>query len=223
MYAQDGVFSLSAPASASTQVVGKSGVPAFKRPLDILAASAALVLFSPIMLIAALAVALTSRGPILFRQERIGQNGVPFKMLKFRSMHVDAEARLACVQQQSERAGPCFKMRNDPRVTRVGRILRKTSLDELPQLINVLRGQMSMVGPRPALPAEVAAYPAKAHGRLAALPGITGLWQVSGRADIGFDDMIALDLSYIQDCSLLTDLRLLLATVRVVATADGAY
>jgi len=198
-------------------------VPKFKRPLDIVGAAVALALFSPIMLVVSFAIALTSRGPIFFRQVRVGLNGDTFEMLKFRSMFIDAEARRAEIEAQSERDGVCFKMRNDPRITPVGRFIRRTSIDELPQLINVLRGEMSMVGPRPALPEETVAYPARAHSRLRAMPGITGLWQVSGRADVGFDQMIELDLSYIRDCSLCNDIKLLFATVLVVVTGKGAY
>ncbi|SDJ78946.1 exopolysaccharide biosynthesis polyprenyl glycosylphosphotransferase [Aliiruegeria lutimaris] len=198
-------------------------VPLFKRPFDILAATAILLAIAPLLALIALSIKLGSRGPVFFRQERVGRNGSPFTMWKFRSMYVDAEARLAALQGASERDGVCFKMRDDPRVTAVGRLLRRSSLDELPQLFNVLLGDMSLVGPRPALPREVAQYSANDRNRLAALPGITGLWQVSGRADISFEEMIRLDLAYIRDCSLLTDLRLLLATVSAVVTARGAY
>ncbi|WP_068310064.1 sugar transferase [Aliiruegeria sabulilitoris] len=198
-------------------------VPLFKRPFDILAATAILLAIAPLLALIALTIKLGSRGPVFFRQERVGRNGSPFTMWKFRSMYVDAEARLAGLQGASERDGVCFKMRNDPRVTPIGRLLRRSSFDELPQLFNVMLGDMSLVGPRPALPREVAQYSAHDRNRLAALPGITGLWQVSGRADISFEEMIRLDLAYIRDCSLLTDLRLLLATVSAVATARGAY
>jgi lipopolysaccharide/colanic/teichoic acid biosynthesis glycosyltransferase len=138
-------------------------------------------------------------------------------------MYIDAEARRAALLEQSDRAGICFKSRNDPRVTPVGRFLRRLSLDELPQIFNVLKGDMSLVGPRPALPEEVGEYPARAMGRLATLPGITGLWQVSGRADIGFDDMIEMDLGYVRKASLSTDLAILMRTFGAVVSGKGAY
>ncbi len=144
-------------------------------------------------------------------------------MLKFRSMHRDAEARLAVVAVQSDRAGLCFKARKDPRVTRLGRVMRRFSVDEMPQLWNVLRGDMSLVGPRPALPREVAAYDARARGRLAVRPGLTGLWQVSGRAEIGFEKMIDLDLAQIRSRSLTLDLMVLALTARAVLGGRGAY
>jgi lipopolysaccharide/colanic/teichoic acid biosynthesis glycosyltransferase len=144
-------------------------------------------------------------------------------MIKFRSMHTDAEERRATLLAQSDRDGVCFKSRHDPRVTRVGRLLRRASLDELPQLFNVLRGDMAMVGPRPGLPEEVAAYPARAMARLAVKPGITGIWQVSGRADVGFEQMIDMDLAYVRSRSLLLDLMLMALTVRAVVGGRGAY
>jgi lipopolysaccharide/colanic/teichoic acid biosynthesis glycosyltransferase len=144
-------------------------------------------------------------------------------MFKFRSMYADAEARRAEVEKMSDREGVCLKLRRDPRITPVGRVLRRCSLDELPQLVNVLLGDMSLVGPRPALVDEVSSYPEHAHRRHMVLPGITGLWQVSGRADIGFDDMIALDLEYVQSVSVWTDAVVLLRTVSAVFTGKGAY
>jgi lipopolysaccharide/colanic/teichoic acid biosynthesis glycosyltransferase len=197
--------------------------PAFKRPFDLCLAFAMLVAAAPLFALCALAVAATSRGPVFFAQERVGLAGRRFRMLKFRSMYADAEARRAALEARSERKGVCFKMRDDPRITPVGRVLRRFSLDELPQLLNVLWGDMSLVGPRPALPAEVAAYSADARERLAALPGITGLWQVSGRADLDFDAMVALDLDYIRRCSPRTDLRILFHTVFAVIGGRGAY
>lgn len=199
------------------------GVPWFKRPFDIALTVLALTAIWPLFLMIAVAVRLTSPGPAFFVQERVGYRGQRFGMIKFRSMYVDAEARRAALVAASDRDGVCFKMRDDPRVTPLGRFLRKSSLDELPQLINVLCGEMSLVGPRPALPVEVAAYPQAAHGRLDGLPGITGVWQVSGRADVGFDDMVRMDLAYVRGASLRGDLAILLRTVAVVATARGAY
>ncbi|WP_010140168.1 WecB/TagA/CpsF family glycosyltransferase [Oceanicola sp. S124] len=196
---------------------------AARRAFDLLIASVALVLLSPLLLVTALAIRLESGGPVLFRQTRIGRDGKPFTMLKFRSMYRDAEARRAALLQSSDREGICFKARNDPRITRVGRILRRLSIDELAQILNVLKGDMSIVGPRPALPEEVAAYPARALGRLAVRPGLTGLWQVSGRAEIGFDKMVDLDLAYVRSRSIFLDMMLLALTARAVVGGRGAY
>lgn len=194
-----------------------------RRAFDILVAGTALALLSPVLALAALAIRAESRGPVLFRQTRVGRDGKPFTIYKFRSMYPDAEARRAALLASSDRAGICFKARRDPRVTRVGRVLRRFSIDELAQILNVLRGDMSVVGPRPALPEEVAAYPDRALGRLAVKPGLTGLWQVSGRAEIGFDKMIDLDLAYIRSRSVLLDMLLLALTARAVLGGRGAY
>ena len=182
-----------------------------------------LLLLSPLLLATWAAIRLESRGPAMFTQTRIGKDGTPFTIFKFRSMHVDAEERRAAVLALSDREGICFKSRHDPRITRVGRVLRRFSIDELPQIFNVLRGDMSIVGPRPALPQEVAAYPARALGRLAVKPGLTGIWQVSGRAEIGFDKMIDMDLAYIRSRSLLLNFVLLALTARAVLCGRGAY
>lgn len=198
-------------------------IPTWKRLLDILLGSAMVGALWPLMLLIAIAVRLSSPGPVLFIQTRIGLDGKPFPMIKFRSMYADAERGRAEVAALSDREGICVKVRKDPRITPVGRILRRSSLDELPQLFNVLAGDMSLVGPRPALPEEVALYPTEAHGRHTVPPGITGLWQVSGRADIGFSDMIDLDLDYAQRASLLLDLIILLRTVRAITNGKGAY
>lgn len=194
-----------------------------KRLLDLTLAGLAAVALSPLLLLVVLAIRLDSPGSALYRQTRVGKDGVPFSVLKFRSMHTDAEERRAALLAQSDRAGICFKSRNDPRVTRVGRFLRRSSLDELPQIFNVLRGEMSLVGPRPALPQEVAAYPAQALGRLKVKPGITGLWQISGRADISFDKMIDMDLAYGASRSTLLDLMIIFLTFRTVLSGRGAY
>lgn len=198
-------------------------VPRTKRLLDVVLILLGLPLALPLVLSIVILQKLTTRGPVFFRQQRVGQNGRVFNMLKFRSMHVDAESRLAEVKQGSDREGICFKQKHDPRVTMLGRFLRRSSLDELPQLWNVLRGEMSLVGPRPALPQEVAEYPEAAMGRLAGLPGLTGLWQISGRADLDFDQMIELDLLYLQNISVATDLRILFGTFGAVFTGRGAY
>nr|WP_254694576.1 WecB/TagA/CpsF family glycosyltransferase [Alloyangia pacifica] len=194
-----------------------------KRLLDLTLAGLAAVALSPLLLLVVLAIRLDSPGSALYRQTRVGKDGVPFSVLKFRSMHTDAEERRAALLAQSDRAGICFKSRNDPRVTRVGRFLRRSSLDELPQIFNVLRGEMSLVGPRPALPQEVAVYPAQALGRLKVKPGITGLWQISGRADISFDKMIDMDLAYGASRSTLLDLMIIFLTFRTVLSGRGAY
>ncbi|EPX80524.1 WecB/TagA/CpsF family glycosyltransferase [Salipiger mucosus] len=194
-----------------------------RRAIDVTLSGSALLLLAPVVLLLVIAIRLDSRGPVLFKQVRIGRDGRPFTMFKFRSMHVDAEARRAALLAQSDRQGVCFKSRNDPRVTRLGRILRRFSIDEAPQILNVLRGEMSIVGPRPALPEEVAAYPARALGRLAVKPGLTGIWQVSGRAEIGFDKMIDMDLAYVRARSLLLDMILIATTFRAVIGGRGAY
>ena len=194
-----------------------------KRGLDISVATAALTLLSPLLAATAVAICLESRGPVFFKQTRIGRNGQKFSMFKFRSMYRDAEARRAALLATSDREGICFKSKNDPRITRIGRLLRRFSIDELPQIFNVLKGEMSIVGPRPALPQEVAAYPDRALGRLKVKPGITGLWQVSGRADIGFDKMIDLDLAYARTRSIWVDLAILALNTRAVLSGRGAY
>jgi exopolysaccharide biosynthesis polyprenyl glycosylphosphotransferase len=195
-----------------------------KGAFDRSVAALVLVLLSPLFVVLALAVRLTSSGPALFRQVRVGRAGSTFVMLKFRSMYADAEERLASLREQSDHGdGVLFKMREDPRVTRVGRFLRKYSLDELPQLINVVRGTMSLVGPRPPLPLEVARYEDHVHRRLLVKPGLTGLWQISGRSDLSWDESVQLDLRYVENWSLSEDLFILWKTVRAVARGSGAY
>jgi lipopolysaccharide/colanic/teichoic acid biosynthesis glycosyltransferase len=176
------------------------------------------------MLLAAAAVRLESPGPAFFTQRRVGLNGRPFRLWKFRSMYLDAERRRAALAADNEMAGGVlFKMKRDPRITRVGRFIRRFSIDELPQLWNVLRGDMSLVGPRPALPNEVAEYALAHRGRLLARPGITCTWQVSGRSSIPFEGQVAMDLEYIHRSSLWTDIRLLIKTVPAVLGGNGAY
>ncbi len=195
-----------------------------KRLLDFMAALAGIVLLSPVFVGIALAVKLTSPGPALFVQTRVGRCGRHFRFYKFRSMYVDAEARKAALASRNESAdGVIFKMRDDPRVTRVGRFLRKSSLDELPQLFNVLLGDMSLVGPRPPLPSEVRAYTLEDRKRLNVIPGITGLWQISGRSDLPFRRQVQLDQAYIRSHSLVSDLKILLKTVPAILTGKGAY
>jgi exopolysaccharide biosynthesis polyprenyl glycosylphosphotransferase len=192
----------------------------FDRSLALLA----LVLLSPIALGVAVAVRVSSRGPVCFRQQRIGRYGQPFRMVKFRSMYVDAEARKAELDAQNVNAdGLLFKIRDDPRVTPVGRFIRKYSLDELPQLLNVLSGKMSLVGPRPPLPAEVAKYGDDVRRRLLVKPGITGLWQISGRSDLSWQETVQLDLRYVENWTLGYDLMILWKTPSAVAKGSGAY
>jgi exopolysaccharide biosynthesis polyprenyl glycosylphosphotransferase len=194
-----------------------------KRALDLVLVSIGLLACSPVLLAVTVAIKLDSVGPVLYRQQRMGKDGRLFSMLKFRSMCADAEQRLEELQAHNEATGPLFKMRRDPRVTRVGAFLRRWSLDELPQLLNVLRGDMSLVGPRPPLPAEVAKYEDWQLVRLRALPGLTGLWQVSGRSAVPFHDMVRLDLHYIRNWSFALDLEILLRTIPAVLTNRGAY
>ncbi len=195
---------------------------AIKRGLDMALSGLALLALSPLLLLVALGIKVTSPGPILFRQVRVGLRGRHFHMLKFRSMVVDAEARLAALQAQNEQSGPVFKMTHDPRVTRIGRIIRKYSIDELPQLINILRGEMSIVGPRPPVPAEVSHYEPWQRRRLSVRPGLTCHWQVQGRNSIGFDEWMYLDMQYVDQGSLATDIRLVAQTIPVVVTGQGA-
>ena len=194
-----------------------------KRVLDVIVASAGLMLAALPMLCIALIIRSTSPGPILFRQARVGKGGRLFTSYKFRSMYMDAEDRLAEVRHLNQADGPIFKIRQDPRMTRVGRFLRRTSLDELPQLFNAFRGEMSIVGPRPALMTEVIAYQPWQRERLTVRPGLTGLWQVSGRSDLPFEAMMRLDLEYIRRWSIWFDLRLLILTVPTVVSGRGAY
>lgn len=195
---------------------------AIKRAMDVLFASTLLCLLSPLMLLVALAIRVEDAGPVIFRQERVGRFGRRFTMLKFRSMYTNAEARLADLADHNEADGPVFKMASDPRVTRIGWWIRRSSIDELPQLLNVLRGEMSMVGPRPPLPREVCSYEAWQRRRLSMKPGLTCIWQVSGRSRIDFDTWMRLDLEYIDNWSLTLDLLLILRTVPAVLTGDGA-
>jgi lipopolysaccharide/colanic/teichoic acid biosynthesis glycosyltransferase len=194
-----------------------------KRALDILGASVALLILGIPMLIVALLIKLESRGPALFFQYRLGENGIPFRFYKFRSMIVNAEQARADLQPSNEADGPVFKIRRDPRITRVGRWLRKTSLDETPQLLHVLAGQMSLVGPRPPLPEEVENYEPWQRERLAVRPGLTCIWQISGRSDIPFDRWVELDILYVRSRSLLLDLKILLLTPWAVISGRGAY
>ncbi len=194
-----------------------------KSLLDRLFGTGLLVAASPVIGVAALAVRLTSPGPVFFRQPRVGVDGRPFTMVKLRSMYVDAEERRAALLAESDRDGLMFKMHDDPRVTRVGRVLRRFSIDELPQLWNVARGDMSLVGPRPPLPSEVDQYQDQVFRRLHVRPGLTGLWQVSGRSDLSWDESVRLDLRYVDNWSVAMDLLILWKTARAVLGSSGAY
>lgn len=194
-----------------------------KRVVDVVGAALVLVLLAPVWAAVAIAIKLDSSGPVLFAQTRVGRNGREFKSYKFRSMKINAEAELAALRELNEASGPIFKIRNDPRRTRVGAWLRRASFDEMPQLLNVLRGEMSLVGPRPPLPAEVAEYDRWHLQRLEADPGMTGLWQVSGRSELPFDEMVLLDIYYIENWSLSLDFQILLRTIPAVLTGRGAY
>jgi exopolysaccharide biosynthesis polyprenyl glycosylphosphotransferase len=194
-----------------------------KRLFDIVVSALLIVLAAPAMALVAVLIKLDSPGPILFRQERVGIEGKHFRMLKFRSMVVDAEAKLQELADQNEGSGPLFKMKNDPRITRIGGALRRFSIDELPQLFNVFSGSMSLVGPRPPLPREVEAYESDVRRRLLVKPGVTGLWQVSGRSNLSWQDSVRLDLYYVENWSLAGDLVIILRTVRAVFHSTGAY
>ena len=195
---------------------------ALKRLFDIAASTAALVVLAPLLALTALIIKLTSRGPVLFKQSRVGLHGARFHLLKFRSMVENAEALKKNLAADNEQSGPVFKMRNDPRITPIGRFIRKFSIDELPQLVNILRGDMSIVGPRPALPKEVAQYKVWQRRRLSVRPGLTCYWQVGGRNEIGFEEWMRLDLQYVDHWSLGVDLQLILRTVPIVITGRGA-
>lgn len=194
-----------------------------KRVADLVFGCLLLGALAPLFAVIALLIKLDSPGPVFYRQQRVGKDGRCFPMYKFRSMCQDAELRLDELKSRNEASGPLFKMRDDPRITRVGGVLRRFSLDELPQLFNVLRGDMSLVGPRPGLPKEVDQYEDWQTGRLRAVPGMTGLWQVSGRSEVPFVDMVRLDLHYIRNWSLGLDLEILLRTVPAVFTHRGSY
>ena len=205
-------------------VVVVQGAYLVKRLFDIVVSAILLVLLAPLVLGVALAIRLEDPGPILFKQKRVGRWGALFTMWKFRSMYTDAEARKQELMASNEMdGGVTFKMKDDPRVTRVGRVIRKTSIDELPQLWNVLKGDMSLVGPRPPVPQEVDQYSLSDRRRLEVIPGITCIWQVSGRSEIPFDQQVELDVQYIQSQSLWTDLKILLKTIPALLFGAGAY
>lgn len=200
------------------------GAYATKRTIDLIGSGAALAVLSPVFGLIALGIKLEDGGPILFRQIRVGRHGREFRMLKFRSMRIDAEARLKeLLAHNQHQGGVTFKIKNDPRVTRIGKWIRKFSFDELPQFWNVFRGDMSLVGPRPPVPREVALYSLADRRRLAVKPGITCIWQISGRAEIDFNGQVQLDVRYIESCSLWQDIKILCKTIPAVLSGNGAY
>jgi exopolysaccharide biosynthesis polyprenyl glycosylphosphotransferase len=186
-------------------------------------AGAALVMLSPLMFTLAIAIRLTDSGPAFFTQTRVGKDGRPFKIYKFRTMVVDAERLRSELMASNDHDGVLFKLRRDPRVTAIGARLRRWSIDELPQLVNVFRGDMSLVGPRPALPDEAARYADHVRRRLVVRPGLTGLWQVSGRSDLSWEESVRLDLRYVENWSFALDLQILWKTISVIFRGSGAY
>ena len=194
-----------------------------KRIMDVVCSAAALAVLSPIFLAVAVAIKLEDKGPVIFTQNRTGKDGKVFRMYKFRSMYVDAEKRRSELLARNEADGPLFKIADDPRVTKVGRFIRRTSIDELPQLVNILKGEMSIVGPRPLVTYEQNQCTEYQAQRLLVKPGLTCIWQVSGRSDTSFDELIEMDLEYIRNQSLWLDIKLILKTVVVVFTHKGAY
>ena len=195
----------------------------FKRIIDIIGAGLGLILLSPIIAIVACAVKVTSKGPIFFSQKRVGKNGELFEMYKFRSMVVNAEELKENLEEQNEMSGPMFKIKDDPRVTKVGKFIRKTSIDELPQLWNVLKGDMSLVGPRPSLPKEVEQFDNWMFKRLSVRPGLTCYWQVSGRNNIDFEDWMKLDCKYVDERNIWIDIKLIFKTVFVLFVDKNAH
>lgn len=194
-----------------------------KRGFDLALGVVILILLIPIFPLVALMIKLDTRGPVFFKQDRVGRDGKIFKFYKFRSMLDRAEEKKAALDHQNEQEGPIFKIRSDPRITNVGRFLRRSSLDEIPQILNVLKGDMSIVGPRPPLPSEVENYQPWHHRRLEVKPGITCLWQISGRSQIGFDEWMRLDVEYLKTRSFRTDLLIFLKTIPAVIARKGAY
>ncbi|MHC3376358.1 sugar transferase [Ligilactobacillus equi] len=195
----------------------------FKRIFDLIFSSFGVIVISPFLVIIAMIIKLSDGGPVFYTQARVGINGDKFKIIKFRSMCVDADKKINELKDKNDVDGPMFKIKNDPRITKVGRFLRKTSIDELPQLINVIKGDMSLVGPRPPLPAEVDVYSEYDRQRLWVTPGMTGLWQVTVRNSVGFHEMVELDLEYISKANLWFDFIILLKTVKVVIHPNDAY
>lgn len=194
-----------------------------KRLFDIVAATCGIVILSPLMIIIAVLIKAEDHGPVFYKQVRVGKDGKTFKMYKFRSMFVNADKMLDRLKDQNDVDGPMFKMKDDPRVTKIGHFIRKHSLDELPQFLNVLKGDMSLVGPRPPLPSEVAEYSEYDKQRLFVTPGCTGLWQATERNEVGFNEMVQLDIQYIKRASFIFDLWIIWKTVEIVIKPNGSY
>ena len=194
-----------------------------KRLFDIVAATCGIVILSPLMIIIAVLIKAEDHGPVFYKQVRVGKNGKTFKMYKFRSMFVNADKMLDKLKEQNDVDGPMFKMKYDPRVTKIGHFIRKHSLDELPQFLNVLKGDMSLVGPRPPLPSEVAEYSDYDKQRLYVTPGCTGLWQATERNEVGFNEMVQLDIQYIQRASFMFDLWIIWKTIEIIIKPNGSY
>ena len=194
-----------------------------KRSMDVLLSIAALVALAPVFLVTAIAIRLEDGGPVLFKQYRSGKDMKPFEIYKFRSMYVDADARLSMMMKDNEQTGHAFKIKNDPRITRVGKFIRKYSIDELPQLINIIKGDMSIVGPRPILTFQMEECSSHEQQRLVVQPGLTCYWQIGGRANIKWKEWVEMDLDYIEDMSLWTDLKIIVKTIPAVFDREGAY
>ena len=194
-----------------------------KRIIDIVASFTGLIVLSPLMLVVSILIKLESKGEVIFKQKRVGLNGKEFYMYKFRSMVINAEELKAELESQNEMSGPMFKMKDDPRITRIGKFIRKTSIDELPQLINVIKGDMSLVGPRPSLPKEVVEFEEWMNERLLVKPGLTCYWQVSGRNNIDFEDWMKLDIKYVRERNFWLDIKLILKTILVLFGDENAH
>ncbi|MCW9133347.1 sugar transferase [Bacillus paramycoides] len=209
----------------AAEEVNQNGLYLFmKRLMDMFGALCGIILLSPVFIIVAILIKLEDpKGPVFFKQTRVGKDGKEFGMYKFRSMVTDAEERLKDLLQHNEVSGAMFKMKEDPRVTKIGKFIRKTSIDELPQLINVLKGDMSLVGPRPPLPREVKEYTSYDKQRLLVIPGCTGLWQVTERNSVGFAEMVELDLEYIRNRNIFYDMKIILKTVKVLLGSNNAF
>ncbi|MDE6603573.1 MAG: sugar transferase [Lachnospiraceae bacterium] len=203
---------------------GKSKIyKLIKRVMDVLLSAAALLILSPVFLITAVVIKCEDRGPVFFVQQRAGKDMKPFSIYKFRSMYVDAEKRMDEMMKNNEQTGHAFKIKNDPRITRAGKVIRRFSIDELPQLINIIKGDMSIVGPRPILTFQMEACSPYERQRLVVQPGLTCYWQIGGRADVTWEEWVELDLDYIEDMGLWTDFKIIARTVPVVFRGDGAY
>ncbi|MDE7360010.1 MAG: sugar transferase [Lachnospiraceae bacterium] len=203
---------------------GKSKIyKLIKRVMDVLLSAAALLILSPVFLITAVVIKCEDRGPVFFVQQRAGKDMKPFSIYKFRSMYVDAEKRMDEMMKNNEQTGHAFKIKNDPRITRAGKVIRRFSIDELPQLINIIKGDMSIVGPRPILTFQMEACSPYERQRLVVQPGLTCYWQIGGRADVTWEEWVELDLDYIEDMGLWTDFKMIARTVPVVFRGDGAY